>query len=355
MPLQTELNDPLILMDMSPERSELLVKNYFGDSADRPLLTMALPGGTPRPIGNLTGHDAAWSPDGSHICYAREDNLYVAKSDGTESKQIASLPGPPSWPRWSPDASTLRFTVQDPSGNTTLWEVSPTGTNPHALLPGWNSPPAECCGSWSSNGKYFVFQSTREGSTSLWNYAKRVRCSGIPVLSRTGSPRDHSMCRLRCLAWMDIAFMPSSSNGVASWCATMPDYITSIRTSEGYRPTTSSSHEMQNGSHTPPFRRKHSGEAGPMAPRNCNLRRDHSPRSSPLVSGRQTDRVHGIPIRGGRQDLPRATKWRRAGIDGPRRLSSDRSQLVARRQLHHVCKAIIGKRRWPRPTRDSDF
>jgi Tol biopolymer transport system component len=129
---------------------------------------MSLPAGALHPIGQITGHDAAWSPDGSRICYANDDYLYVANSDGTDSKEIASLPGPTTWPRWSPDGKKIRFTVRDRDGTTSLWEVSTVSANPHVLLVGWNNHPSECCGSWSPDGKYFVFQSARDGSTNLW-------------------------------------------------------------------------------------------------------------------------------------------------------------------------------------------
>jgi Tol biopolymer transport system component len=38
----------------------------------------------------------------------------------------------------------------------------------HALFPGWNTPPAECCGRWTPDGKYYVFQSSREGASNIW-------------------------------------------------------------------------------------------------------------------------------------------------------------------------------------------
>jgi Tol biopolymer transport system component len=63
----------------------------------------------------------------------------------------------------------LRFTVLDPKTQThSLWGVSADGTNLHPLLPGWNNPPSECCGSWTPDGKYFVFQSLRNGRTDIW-------------------------------------------------------------------------------------------------------------------------------------------------------------------------------------------
>ena len=80
-----------------------------------------------------------------------------------------SAPGLAAWPRWSPDGSTLRFTVADAkTASNSLWEVRGDGTNLRPLLSGWNTPPAECCGNWTPDGRYFVFQSTRAGRTNIW-------------------------------------------------------------------------------------------------------------------------------------------------------------------------------------------
>jgi Tol biopolymer transport system component len=39
----------------------------------------------------------------------------------------------------------------------------------HPLLPGWSNPQAECCGTWTPDGRYFVFQSEHVANTSnLW-------------------------------------------------------------------------------------------------------------------------------------------------------------------------------------------
>jgi Tol biopolymer transport system component len=36
------------------------------------------------------------------------------------------------------------------------------------LLAGWNKPANECCGRWTPDGKYYVFQSIRKGISSVW-------------------------------------------------------------------------------------------------------------------------------------------------------------------------------------------
>ena len=176
--LSADLKKPLVAVDISPDRSQLLAADFFQPSPDQQLFTLPLPGGSAHPLGTISGHSGAWSPDGTHICYAQGNRLFVAAADGLGSKMIAELPGVPSWPRWSPDGTRLRVTVQDASGGTSLWEVSLRESQPRPLLPGWNDHPSECCGSWSPDGSYFVFQSVRDGRTRLWALRERHWLAG---------------------------------------------------------------------------------------------------------------------------------------------------------------------------------
>jgi eukaryotic-like serine/threonine-protein kinase len=180
----------LALLDISPDRSQLLIAS-LGPQTEAPLRLLPLPAGSPRPLADLVGHDGAWSPDGQRIVYASGDDLFLAARDGTQRRKLTSTPGGAFWPRWSPDGQTLRFTVADVRTNSTsLWQVSADGTNLRPLLPGWNSPPAECCGNWTPDGKYFVFQSTRSGTTDVWAMRGRTgilhRARSNPVQLTTG-------------------------------------------------------------------------------------------------------------------------------------------------------------------------
>ncbi len=179
--LRPDLKLPLVVMDISPDKSKLLATDFFRPSPDAQLQILPLPGGEPHPLGNLTAHDGAWSPDGERLCYASGNRLYLARANGADAQLLASLAGVPSWPRWSPDGSRLRFTLQDVNGNTSLWEISASGTGAHPLLPGWSDHSAECCGSWSPDGRYFVFQSTRQGNTGLWALRERSWPFGDPT------------------------------------------------------------------------------------------------------------------------------------------------------------------------------
>jgi serine/threonine protein kinase/Tol biopolymer transport system component len=156
--------DDIQLADISPNGSELLIGQLGGDV---PIYILPLPAGLPRRVGDILAHDASWSPNGQQIVYAHDNELYLAKPDGSESRRLVTLAGLAYWPRWSPDGKVLRFTVEDWKTNAqALWEVATDGTGLHPLLPGWSSPPAECCGNWTPDGNYFVFQSDRK--QDLW-------------------------------------------------------------------------------------------------------------------------------------------------------------------------------------------
>ena len=158
--------DDIQLADISPSGSELLI----GQFDTSPIYILPLPAGLPRRVGDILANGAAWSPGGEQIVYARGNELFLAKRDGSDSRRLVTLTGPASWPRWSPDGKVLRFTMDDSkTGSQSLWEVASDGTGLHPLLPGWSNPPSECCGNWTPNGSYFVFQSPRgANANSLW-------------------------------------------------------------------------------------------------------------------------------------------------------------------------------------------
>ena len=179
------------VQDISPSHSELLASSYMGFSQEFgwPLWLVPLPAGAPRRVGNILMSCAAWSPDGSEIAYVTGRILYRAQRDGNNPKRIASLPGTAFWLRWSPDGSRLRMTIGNPLGRTgvlTLWEVSANGASSRAFLPDWNQPPSACCGNWTPDGKYFVFQATRDGKTEIW--ATRERTGLLDSFRKTDQP-----------------------------------------------------------------------------------------------------------------------------------------------------------------------
>jgi serine/threonine protein kinase/Tol biopolymer transport system component len=155
------------ISDISPNRTELLIG---GPPEGNGLWALSVPGGQPRPVGNLIVGDAAWTLDGTAIFYSSRGNIFRANSDGSQPRKILTMNrGGLSWFRFSPDGKVLRFSVFDRKLLTSsIWEMRPDGSNLRQLFAGWTNHGDECCGNWTSDGRYFVFQSTRNGVTNLW-------------------------------------------------------------------------------------------------------------------------------------------------------------------------------------------
>src|SRR5438445_383993 len=81
VPVPSHLSDTG-LADISPNGAELLIWNV-GTAEEVPLYILPLPPGLPRRLGDIVAHDASWSPDGEQIVYARANELYVARHDGS--------------------------------------------------------------------------------------------------------------------------------------------------------------------------------------------------------------------------------------------------------------------------------
>jgi Tol biopolymer transport system component len=152
------------ILDISPSRSELLVRNPARtNELESPIWVLPVLSSSPRRLGDVLAHSAAWSPDGGQIVYANGSELYLVRSDGNESRKLVTLAARPNRLSWAPDGRWLRFDMADPKTRVlSLWEVAADGTNLHPLLPGWNHP--AYFGKWAPDGRYFVFLS----NSNIW-------------------------------------------------------------------------------------------------------------------------------------------------------------------------------------------
>ncbi len=184
-----------VLADISPNHAELLILNSDGPGPEFPIWILPTLGGASRPLVDLLGHDATWSPDGQKILYANSQDLFLAPIQGGQPRKLVTLPGQAWWIRFSPDGNRLRFSVFDPKTNSiSLWEVSANGTNPRPLLPGWNSSADNCCGNWTPDGRYFVFQSALAGRTQIYALPEKgglFRKAGSEPVLLTAGPLNY--------------------------------------------------------------------------------------------------------------------------------------------------------------------
>ena len=105
--------------------------------------------------------DGAWSPDGEWIVYRDstrginvDDEVFIARADGSDRRNLTNDPANDWGPDWSPDGSTIIFS-SDREGVLTGWLVEPDGSNLRKLeVDGWVEYP-----SFSPDGRRIVYES----------------------------------------------------------------------------------------------------------------------------------------------------------------------------------------------------
>ncbi len=179
---------------LAADGSSFLVVQGSGVPFRGALWSLPVLGGSPRRLGETVGDAAAWSADGQKLAYGDGGNLYVAKADGTEPHKILTVESLVDDLVWSPDGSHLRFGTSQAIGSSIgqhmLWEVAADGSGLHRLMPGWHTPPDECCGTWSADGKFFVFESQGQ----IWALPRRpgfLHSAAAPI-ALTSSPMSLS-------------------------------------------------------------------------------------------------------------------------------------------------------------------
>jgi Tol biopolymer transport system component len=93
--------------------------------------------------------------------------LYVAHVDGSGNRRLCCEVGYPYYAYFAPDAKRIRFSLHSTTDR--LWEMRTDGTNLHPLFPEWHDSVFECCGKWTSDGRYYVFTAgLRAGAVDIF-------------------------------------------------------------------------------------------------------------------------------------------------------------------------------------------
>jgi DNA-binding winged helix-turn-helix (wHTH) protein/Tol biopolymer transport system component len=164
----------VIVYDIDREQSRLLLGTQSPDF-NNPLWVTPTTGGPGQRLGDVLASEAAlWLPEARRVLYSHNMEIDAISGDGGDSSRLLTAPGNVLTICLAPDGKRLRYSVRDPaSGGTSLWESGADGANPHQLSFGWKSFPefwndGEYGGSWTPDGKYFVFRGSRDGVESFW-------------------------------------------------------------------------------------------------------------------------------------------------------------------------------------------
>jgi Tol biopolymer transport system component len=193
-PLSVPLALPVVL-DLSRDGTELLVAdNVIANEVGiqllvansmlangvgfqpRALWMQPVAGGSPHRIGTILVEDARFGPSTTSIIYGIGHDISSVSEDGSFSRKILSIDdnegrSRPFAFRFSPDARVFRFAQYDSVvDNSTIMEAAADGAGLHKMFGG-------CCGEWTPDGRYFIFQDRHEGRLNLWAVPEERRLS----------------------------------------------------------------------------------------------------------------------------------------------------------------------------------
>lgn len=128
--------------------------------------------GTPQRFLASTGqnHSPSFSPDGRTIAFVSDRSgnpeIWLCDTDGQQLRQLTHFGGP--WLgtiRWSPDSSSVVFDAR-PKGHSAIFRMAVNQGTPELVE---DQPPFEVRRpSWSRDGRYIYFDTTRGGAPEIW-------------------------------------------------------------------------------------------------------------------------------------------------------------------------------------------
>lgn len=122
--------------------------------------------GSPKRIG--PSRSTSFSLDGKQKVFMRfNSDVHISNADGTDDRKIATMPHRSYWPRISPDGTRVRVTDFLDYFAGTIWEIDLASGEAARIFSDMDVH-AMCCGSWTNDGGYYVFQARDDEGTQLW-------------------------------------------------------------------------------------------------------------------------------------------------------------------------------------------
>jgi len=158
-----------LIWDVSSDGSQYLMTSFVHRGDPAPLWSWPATGGPPIKIGDVVSGNATWSPDGKMIAGHAGHELFVTNADGSGRRVLATFREEPDSPVWSPDGNRIRFNLNDPDKDTgSIWEIRPDGRDFHPVFPNWKKPTRLFGGTWTPDGRYFIFVDASSARSRLW-------------------------------------------------------------------------------------------------------------------------------------------------------------------------------------------
>jgi len=128
-----------------------------------------------------------YSPDGSRIAFTSDrsgySEVWASNADGSAPVQLSNMRAiTTGCGRWSPDGRQIAL-CSNASGTSQLYLVDPNGGAPRRLT---YSQSHDTAPSWSRDGKWIYFASTRSGRFEVWKIAPEPHATPIQLSTHGG-------------------------------------------------------------------------------------------------------------------------------------------------------------------------
>lgn len=151
------------LLDLAPDSSALLISPEDEQRA----WMQPLPAGEARSLAFDTA-SSKFVSDG-RIVFALGSSFYIANADGSDQHKLVDAQGSIDGAATSTHSERIRFNVTGDDLLFSMWEVNTDGTGLRRLpTPGLPKAAQKLGGSWTHDGRYFLFQAEQAGRWDLW-------------------------------------------------------------------------------------------------------------------------------------------------------------------------------------------
>jgi DNA-binding winged helix-turn-helix (wHTH) protein/Tol biopolymer transport system component len=166
VPIVLQLRQPMVL-DASEDGTELLMANEEGNGFS--LWIQPVTGGSPQRVGTALAHDAGFGPAAASVIYGSKKEVYSTNRDGSSSRKLLTAGHAAFAFQYSPDARAFRFSIFELQiDDMSIMESTADGSKFKKMFEG-------CCGRWTSDGRYYVFQNRHNGKLDLWALPEEKR------------------------------------------------------------------------------------------------------------------------------------------------------------------------------------